>query len=211
MLKRKKEFNRLKLVGFSFILLGLCILIYKLSIYINNSYKESNLKKEFFNNYHELNETNKNTLDNTTKNTIQNSEENSSAKYIAIIKIPKIKLEKGFFGKGSYQNNVNRNIEILDDSDMPDKEKGNVILAAHSGNSNVSYFKNLYKLEINDSISIFYQGSEYKYKIVNIYDIQKTGTAKIKRSINKSTLTLITCRKGTDNQIIIISELVEKG
>ena len=145
--------------------------------------------------------------------TQQKAEEkhSKSVNYIAIIKIPKIKLEKGFFGKDSYQNNVNKNIEILDDSDMPDKEKGNVILAAHSGNSKVSYFKNLYKLETNDSISIFYQGSEYKYKIVNIYDIPKTGTAKIKRNIDKSTLTLITCRQGTDNQIIIISELVEKG
>ncbi|MBE6153771.1 MAG: sortase [Firmicutes bacterium] len=211
MLKRKKEFNRLKIVGFSFILLGLCILTYKLSIYINDNYKESNLKREFFNNYQELTETNQSNLDNTTESTIQNSEENKSSKYIAIIKIPKIKLEKGFFGKDSYLNNVNRNIEILDDSDMPDKAKGNVILAAHSGNSKVSFFRNLHKLEKNDSISIFYQGSEYKYKIVNIYDIPKTGTAKIKRNIDKSTLTLITCRQGTDSQIIIISELVEKG
>ncbi|MBE6153814.1 MAG: sortase [Firmicutes bacterium] len=207
MLKRKKEFNRLILVGFSFIILGLCILIYFLSVYINDSYKELNLKKEF---YIEYENTEKTPISVQTQ---QKAEEkhSKSVNYIAIIKIPKIKLEKGFFGKDSYQNNVNKNIEILDDSDMPDKEKGNVILAAHSGNSKVSYFKNLYKLETNDSISIFYQGSEYKYKIVNIYDIPKTGTAKIKRNIDKSTLTLITCRQGTDNQIIIISELVEKG
>ena len=48
MLKRKKEFNRLILFGFSFIILGLCILIYFLSVYINDSYKELNLKKELY-------------------------------------------------------------------------------------------------------------------------------------------------------------------
>ena len=55
---------------------------------------------------------------------------------------------------------------------------------------------------------IFYNGSEYKYKVVNIYDIQKTGNANIVRNANKSTLTLITCRHNTDKQIVVICELV---
>ena len=93
---------------------------------------------------------------------------------------------------------------------MPDKENGNVILAGHSGNSSISFFKNLYKLSINDDVSIFYNGSEYKYKIVNSYDIEKTGKANIVRNIEKSTLTLITCRQNTNKQIIYICELVEK-
>ncbi|MEI3402428.1 MAG: hypothetical protein V8R51_09140 [Clostridia bacterium] len=44
------------------------------------------------------------------------------------MKIPSINLERGLVAKDSYYNNVNRNIKILDKSDMPDQENGNVIL-----------------------------------------------------------------------------------
>lgn len=130
--------------------------------------------------------------------------------YFAVIKIPKIGLEKGLANKGSYYNNVNRNILVVKESDMPDKDKGNVILAGHSGSGRTAYFKNLHKLVRDDEVSIFYNGSEYKYKVVNQYDIDKTGTANIVRNAEKSTLTLITCRHNTNKQIIYICELVEK-
>lgn len=130
--------------------------------------------------------------------------------YFAVIKIPKIGLEKGLASKGSYYNNVNRNILVVKESDMPDKDKGNVILAGHSGSGRTAYFKNLHKLVRDDEVSIFYNGSEYKYKVVNQYDIEKTGTANIVRNAEKNTLTLITCRHNTNKQIIYICELVEK-
>lgn len=130
--------------------------------------------------------------------------------YFAVIKIPKIGLEKGLANKGSYYNNVNRNILVVKESDMPDKDKGNVILAGHSGSGRTAYFKNLHKLVRDDEVSIFYNGSEYKYKVVNQYDIEKTGTANIVRNAEKNTLTLITCRHNTNKQIIYICELVEK-
>ena len=40
---------------------------------------------------------------------------------------------------------------------MPDKENGNVILAGHSGSGRTAFFKNLYKLETDDEVSIFYE------------------------------------------------------
>lgn len=129
--------------------------------------------------------------------------------YIAVIKIPKIGLEKGLASKGSYWNNVNRNIEILSESDMPDVDKGNVILASHSGNSSISYFRKLNKLQNDDIVSIVYNGKEYKYKMVNSYEIEKNGYAHIVRNAEKSTLTLITCKHNTDKQIVVICELVE--
>jgi len=129
--------------------------------------------------------------------------------YIAVIKIPKIGLEKGLASKGSYWNNVNRNIEILSESDMPDVENGNVILAGHSGNSGVSYFRKLNKLQNDDTVSIVYNGKEYKYKMVNSYEIEKNGYAHIVRNAEKSTLTLITCKHNTNKQIVVICELVE--
>lgn len=129
--------------------------------------------------------------------------------YIAVIKIPKIGLEKGLAEKNSYWNNVNRNIQILTESDMPDVEKGNVILAGHSGNSSISYFKKLHKLQNDDIVSIVYNNKEYKYKMVNSYEIEKNGYAHIVRNAEKSTLTLITCKSNSNKQIVIICELVE--
>ena len=90
---------------------------------------------------------------------------------------------------------------------MPDKEKGNFILAGHSGIGRNAYFKNLYKLNIDDEISVFYNSNEYKYKVVNQYEIENTGTVNIVRNKAETTLTLITCSKNTKNQTIIICEL----
>lgn len=145
----------------------------------------------------------------STSNNEQNKNVTTDNEYIGILKITKIGLEKGLVSKNSYYNNVNRNIFILNESDMPDKENGNVILAGHSGNGRISFFKNLYKLEINDYVSIFYNGSEYKYKVVNLYEIEKTGKANIVRNVEKSTLTLITCKQNTNKQIVYICELID--
>ena len=127
--------------------------------------------------------------------------------YIAVLKIPKIKLVRGLVDRNSYQNNIKYNVQILKDSSMPDEAKGNVILAAHSGNARISYFRNLDKLAIGDDVSIEYKSVTYNYKVVDIYLIDKTGTAEIIRDKNKSTLTLITCKHNTNKQIIVIAEL----
>lgn len=130
--------------------------------------------------------------------------------YIAVLKIPKLGLEKGLASKDSYYNNVSRNIQILDESDMPDIEKGNVILAGHSGSSSISYFKNLNKLTIDDKVIISYKGKDYIYKMVNSYEIEKNGYAHIIRNAEKNTLTMITCKHKTNKQLVIICELVEE-
>ena len=94
---------------------------------------------------------------------------------------------------------------------MPDEENGNFILAGHNGTSKVSYFKNLTKLKKDDLAYIYYSGNKYVYKLVNSYDIEKTGEADIIRNGQKTTLTLITCRHNTDKQIIFIFELIKDG
>lgn len=134
----------------------------------------------------------------------------STTDYIALIKIPKINLKKGLCNINSKCNNVNQNIQILKDSDYPNVDGGNFILAGHSGTRNISYFKNLDKLVVGDGISIFFNGYEYRYEVKKIYDIEKTGTADIVRNQDKTTLTLITCSHNTNKQIIIICELIER-
>src|SRR5699024_4150187 len=86
--------------------------------------------------------------------------------YIGIIEIKKINLYKGLYAKNSNLNNVNFNLYVLPDSTYPDIEKGNLIIAGHSGNYNNSYFANLYNLDIEDTINIYYNNTKYIYKIV---------------------------------------------
>ena len=129
--------------------------------------------------------------------------------YIAILKIPKVNLERGFYDKNSKLNNVDHNILFHNTSDYPDKENGNVILASHSGTSSISYFKNLYQLEKGDLAYIEYNGNTYSYRIINIYFEKKDGDVAIYRDLNKTTLTLITCTKNSnDKQTIYILERI---
>ena len=130
--------------------------------------------------------------------------------YLGIIEISKINLYKGFYSKTSSLNNVKFNLYVLPESSYPDTDKGNLIIAGHSGNYNNSYFANLYELEIDDNVTIYYNNLKYTYKIVNIYYEKKTGSVRIFRDKDKTTLTLITCTKDdSDHQTVYIAELIE--
>ena len=128
--------------------------------------------------------------------------------YIGYLIIPKINLQKGFVDKRSSENDVEKNIMIVEGSNYPDVEKGNFIIAGHSGTGWKAFFKNLYKLEVGDEAIVTYAGINYKYKITNIYKQKNTGTVSIKRNYDKTTLTLITCTKDdSSTQTIYIAEL----
>ncbi|MBQ3414469.1 MAG: sortase [Clostridia bacterium] len=214
MLKRKENKNNSKgkksqliIVGSLLIIVGI-VMVGGKYIYTYLLDKKEDIKIEEF---YEVQEKIDDEIIATETPTEEKQEESKqdNTNYIAVIKIPKIGLEKGLCEKDSYCNNVNRNIQILKESTYPDIANGNFILAGHSGTGRISYFKNLYKLLQDDEVSIFYQGKEYKYKVVNMYDIEKTGTANIIRNKEKTTLTLITCRHNTNKQIVVICELVE--
>ena len=202
-MQRKKEKNKswINIIGTLFIFAGLCMIIYDYT-------SKQNIKDEeqaAIQNYNI-----KEKIDNDNTEEPQEKEEvkqQTNIEYIAILKIPKINLERGLVDRNSYLNNINYNVEILAESSMPDEINGNVILAAHSGNARVSYFRNLDKLSINDKVSLDYKGITYNYKVVDIYDIEKTGTALIRRNYKTSTLTLITCRHNTNKQIVVICEI----
>lgn len=155
------------------------------------------------------------TIENQENNKEENKEEVSYSNksiYIGYLNIPDIDLKKGFTEKNSKYNTVDKNIEILDASDYPDTDGGNLILAAHSGNSSVSYFKKLHMLDNGATVYVDYKNVTYTYKIVNIYEIEKTGKANIKRRKDISSITLITCTRSNKNtQTIYIGELINKN
>lgn len=131
--------------------------------------------------------------------------------YIGYLEIPKINLKKGFVDKNSKDNHVDKNISIMKDSVYPNKDGSLMVMASHNGTCSVCYFKNLKKLARNDVIYIYYNEVKYTYKLVNIYEVPKTGKVSIYRNSRKTTLALVTCKWGTkDTQVVYIAELQNK-
>ena len=128
--------------------------------------------------------------------------------YIGYLTIPKINLTKGFVDKRSSENDVEKNILIIDGSNYPDVENGNFIIAGHSGTGWKAFFNELYQLQLGDEAYVTYKGKKYVYNLVNIYKQPKTGKVAIYRNYDVRTLTLITCTNYDDTtQTIYILEL----
>ena len=128
--------------------------------------------------------------------------------YIGYLTIPKINLTKGFVDKRSTENDVEKNILVIEGSNYPDVEKGNLILAGHSGTGWKAFFNELYQLSNNDQAYVTYKGKKYVYNLVNIYKQPKVGKVAIYRNYDKTTLTLITCTNNDQTtQTIYIFEL----
>ena len=100
---------------------------------------------------------------------------NEKYDYIGFIEIPSIELKRGFLDKENKYNDVKYNIEIIDMS-----ENG-IIMAAHNGNSYYSYFDNLKKLELGDTIYIYYNNKKYVYIYSDYYEVEKTGYVDVYR------------------------------
>ena len=129
--------------------------------------------------------------------------------YIGYLTIPKINLTKGFFDNRSEENDVDKNLLVVNGSNYPDVDKGNFIIAGHSGTGWNSFFNDLYKLNVGDTAYVTYKGKKYIYSIVNIYTQPKIGKLAIYRDYSKTTLTLITCTNNdSTTQTIYILELV---
>lgn len=138
----------------------------------------------------------------------QEEKKTSNYNYIGVLEIPKINIKRVFLNIKDKGNNVNKNLQVIKGSDMPNVKNGNLIIAAHSGNSYISYFKNLYKLSNEDVAYVYFNNIKYTYKVVGKYDAEKSGKVTIHRDNKKNTLTLITCSQ-TDKtkQIVYILEL----
>lgn len=201
--KKKDKKSLIIIIGSLIILIGFSIVLYDFISPILKEKEEDNALNEFY----IREEIKEDKIDKTTSEEVRENNSKNKIEYIAVLKIPKINLEKGLVTKDSKYNNINYGVTILKESDSPEVVNGNVILAAHSGTAYNSYFKDLDKIKVGDGAFIYYNGKTYNYKFVNIYDIDKTGKANIKRDTKVSTLTLITCRYNTNKQIVLIGNL----
>lgn len=217
-LKREKKFKKSSLGLFGLIVISVGIIIISYDFVIakkEKAFKDMNLK--LFENETPIvaNDEDFPITENNIEENQEQQEEQQTPKsnydYIGILEIPNIDLKQGFLDINSKYNNVDYNITVVQTSTYPDVDKGNLILAAHSGTSYISYFKNLYKLNNGDKAYIYYKGIKYEYQIVNIYNVEKTGKVSIYRNNNETVLTLITCTKDSDTeQTVYILELINK-
>ncbi len=193
-----------------FIIIGLIITVIGSSVLIYNYFSNQKLEKleeESIEAFFEepITEDEENQPEETPK-----VEQEVKIDYKAILEIPKISLKKGLVNKNSYYNNVNRNIYILKETTFPsESENSHIILASHSGNSSVSYFRNLNKLSLNDEVYFYYENIKYVYQIINRYEIEKTGTMNLKLT-SGSDITLVTCISRTNKQVVFVGKLISK-
>lgn len=205
LLKVKKE-NKSRLVIIGSLFIFLISSIY-LGFNLLQSDEVKNLNEEQLTEFfEEYNETKSEEIIDEIREEVK-QEKVEYEKYIGVLEIEKINFKRGFYNKESKNNKVNKNIEILKASDYPTKENGNVIIAGHNGNSSVSFFRNLKKLDIGDIAKIYFENKTYTYKLKSTYEVEKTGTVQIKRNLNKKTLTLITCKSNSNKQLVFIFEL----
>ena len=190
------------IIGSLFLLIGVSLILYDFLSKRNVEINEQMAIEEFYTTQEEIKEESTN---DTQK--VREVKKQNKINYIAILKIPKIDLERGLVDPNSYLNDVKYNLEIVEGSSMPDHINSNLIIASHSGTASISYFRNLNKLVVGDTVFLIYKNQTYKYIVVNKYEIEKTGTAKIIRDNNKTTITLITCKYKTNKQIVVIANL----
>ena len=190
-LKRKSKSHLI--CGSLLVIVGILIFIFPI-IYNKYQEKQEEIKLEYF---FEVS-----TIDNY--NVIEDTKQED---YIAVLEIPSINLKKGLYAIDSKNNNVNKNIEIIDSSDMPDITKGNFILAGHSGTGRIAFFDDLDKLIIDDTIIVYYNNIKYIYQINYIESIVKDGTIEIKREF-ESMITLTTCNQENKNEQLVITGIL---
>ncbi len=130
--------------------------------------------------------------------------------FLGVIEIPKLSLKQYFYEENSNLNDVNQHVYFVPGSTLPTVKYSNLILAAHSGYSEVSYFRNLDRLSLKDIVLVTINHVQYTYQLVSVYQEEKDGTITIHREKNKSHLTLITCdKKKKEFQLIFIFELID--
>lgn len=110
------------------------------------------------------------------------------------LEIPKIDFKEVLHPKNEKKNKI-ENVMIMEGSDMPDVEEGNLVLIGKTDKNGKAVFNNLKDIEINDYIYVIYNGYGYKYQVYKIYS-GKDGLDKSYKKEQKGNkiVTLATCK-----------------
>lgn len=124
-------------------------------------------------------------------------------KELMIIEIPKINLKGKIYNKNSKLNNIDKNIIIMNESNMPNEDGGIIIIGGHSGYGKYAYFKELNKLVIDDIVILNYLNKKYYYKVIDYYLDSKDGSISINNINKKNKLFLFTCNPNDKNNYLV--------
>ena len=209
MKKRKiknRKLSRVFIIGSLFILLGITLI----SLKVFSNYYLDKQEDKAIQEYLDYKPDTTVKVDNSTT-TIKEEKETVTYNYIAVLEIPKINLKRGLFPINDKNNNVDKNVEILKNSDMPNVTNGTLVLAGHSGNSRIAYFHKLYKLKESDQVYIYYQNIKYIYQVSKIERQDKDGTISFTKTKDTTELILTTCdQQNKGKQIVVVAKLVDK-
>ena len=209
MKKRKiknRKLSRVFIIGSLFILLGITLI----SLKVFSNYYLDKQEDKAIQEYLDYKPDTTVKVDNSTT-TIKEEKETVTYNYIAVLEIPKINLKRGLLPINDKNNNVDKNVEILKNSDMPNVTNGTLALAGHSGNSRIAFFHKLYKLKENDQVYIYYQNEKYIYQVSKIEQQDKDGTISFTKTKDTTELILTTCdQQNKGKQIVVVAKLVDK-
>ena len=132
----------------------------------------------------------------------------NNTEIIGYIYIEKINLNKPLYSINSKHNNIEENITILKESIFPPNKNSIIFLIAHSGSSNISFFNNLNKLNLNDEITLSLFNKEYTYVVSNIIVEKKDGYLYVNKE-NTEQLILSTCNP-TNNKYQLTINCIKK-
>ena len=142
MKKRKiknRKLSRVFIIGSLFILLGITLI----SLKIYSNYYLDKQEDKAIQEYLDYKPDTTVKVDNSTT-TIKEEKETVTYNYIAVLDIPKINLKRGLFPINDKNNNVDKNVEILQNSDMPNESWRIFRIMGEfvEGFETMSYYKN---------------------------------------------------------------------
>ncbi|MFA5776150.1 MAG: sortase [Patescibacteria group bacterium] len=116
----------------------------------------------------------------------------------------------------AYRESLKYGVAHASSSSYPSKEPGNVYLFAHSSlnfwelGKYAQVFNLLRKLEAGDRVHIFYEESDFEYRVVNKEVYKGFNTYALTRPVIEPLLTMQTCDPpGTTlNRLVVIAKLV---
>jgi len=124
---------------------------------------------------------------------------------IMTIIIDKIALNNKIYDHNSKENDIDKNVLLIPESDYPDKENGTVLIGGHSGTGKKAFFAKLNEIEINDKITLVYNNKEYVYIVDNISKDSKDGILRIDYPVRYNRLVIYTCHPNDKKSYLVIN------
>lgn len=94
-------------------------------------------------------------------------------------------------------------VVMFEECGRPDINGSNTVIGAHSGIGENAYFNEINKLDKGDKILITYDNKEYIYIVNEVKEVDDTMIS-VLDDIDRSILTLLTCKLGDSSKRIIV-------